>query len=108
MIDRSIACMLVTHLPVKSEVRRYTQLRGKPVIITESYGSQNLVLDSSAEAKGVTAGMTLAEAMARCKNASLIQADSPYYNNTFDKLIKALELQSYRSCGNWRITELES
>ena len=94
MTDRSIACILVTHLPVKSELNRYTQLRGKPVIITESYGSQNLVLDSSAEAKGVTAGMTLSEAMARCKNASLIQADSPYYNNTFDKLIKALELRS--------------
>ena len=94
MIDRSIACMLVTHLPVKSEVRRYTQLRGKPVIITERYGSQNLVLDSSAEAKGVTAGMTLAEAMARCKDASLIQADSPYYNNVFDNLLKALELRS--------------
>ena len=46
-----IACMLVTHLPVKAEVRRYTQLRGKPVIIIESYGSKDLVLDSSAEAK---------------------------------------------------------
>jgi len=42
MTDRSIACMLVTHLPVKAEVRRYPQLRGKPVIITESYGSKNL------------------------------------------------------------------
>ena len=94
MTDRSIACMLVTHLPVKAEVRRYTRLRGKPVIITESYGSKDLVLDSSAEVKGVIAGMPLAEAMARCKDASLIQADAPYYNNTFDKLIKALELRS--------------
>ena len=94
MTDRSIACMLVTHLPVKSEVRRYTQLRGKPVIITESYGSQKLVLDSSEEAKGVIAGMPLSEAMARCKDASLIQADAPYYNSTFNKLIKALELRS--------------
>ena len=94
MTDCSIACMLVTHLPVKSEVRRYTQLRGKPVIITESYGSQKLVLDSSEEAKGVIAGMPLSEAMARCKDASLIQADAPYYNSTFNKLIKALELRS--------------
>ena len=94
MTDRSIACMLVTHLPVKSEVRRYTQLRGKPVIITESYGSQKLVLDSSEEAKGVIAGMPLSEAMARCKDASLIQADAPYYHRTFNKLIKALELRS--------------
>jgi len=94
MTDRSIACMLVTHLPVKAEVRRYPRLRGKPVIITESYGSKNLVLDSSAEVRGVSAGMPLAEAMARCKDASLVQADAPYYNETFDKLVKALELRS--------------
>ena len=78
MTDRSIACMLVTHLPVKAEMRRYPHLRGKPVIITESYGSKDLVLDSSAEAHGVNAGMPLAEAMARCKDAVLVQADAPY------------------------------
>lgn len=94
MTDRSIACILVTHLPVKAEVRRYPQLRGKPVIITESYGSKDLVLDSSPEARGVGAAMPLAEAMARCKDASLIQADAPYYNGTFDKLVRALELRS--------------
>ena len=94
MTDRSIACMLVTHLPVKAEVRRYPQLRGKPVIIIESYGSKDLVLDSSAEAHGVRSGMPLAEAISRCKEASLIQADAPYYNVTFDNLIKALELRS--------------
>ena len=94
MTDRSIACMLVTHLPVKAEVRRYPQLRGKPVIITESYGSKDLVLDSSSEARGVSAGMPLAEAVARCKDASLLQADAPYYNGAFDKLVRALELRS--------------
>ncbi|HIL31816.1 MAG TPA: DNA polymerase Y family protein [Dehalococcoidia bacterium] len=94
MTDRSIACMLITHLPVKAEIRRYPQLRGKPVIITESYGSKDMVLDSSAEALGVRSGMPLAEAMSRCKEASLIQADSPYYNDTFDKLIRDLELRS--------------
>ena len=94
MTDRSIACILVTHLPVKAEVRRYPQLRGKPVIITESYGSKDLVLDSSPEARGVGAGMPLTEAVARCKDASLLQADAPYYNGTFDKLVRALELRS--------------
>jgi len=94
MTDRSIACILITHLPVKAEVRRYPQLRGKPVVITESYGSKDMVLDSSPEAQGVGAGMPLAEVMARCKDASLIQADAPYYNRTFDKLVRALELRS--------------
>jgi len=94
MTDRSIACILITHLPVKAEVRRFPRLRGKPVIITESYGSKDLVLDSSPEARGVGAGMPLAEAVARCKDASLLQADAPYYNETFDKLVRALELRS--------------
>jgi DNA polymerase-4/protein ImuB len=52
------------------------------------------VLDSSAEAHGVNAGMPLAGAMARCKDAVLVQADAPYYNSTFDKLVQALELRS--------------
>ena len=94
MTDSSIACMLVTHLPVKSEIRRYPQLRGKPVIITESYGSKDLVLDSSEEAHGVCSGMLLVEAMSRCKEASLIQADPLYYSHTFDKIISALGLRS--------------
>ena len=89
MTDRSIACMIVTHLPVKAEVRRYPHLRGKPVIITESYGSKDLVLDSSADAHCVNAGMPLSEAMARCKDAGLVQAAAPYYNSTFNKLAQA-------------------
>ncbi len=48
--NRSIACLLITHLPVKAELIRRPELRGEPVVITESYGSKTLVLDSSPEA----------------------------------------------------------
>jgi DNA polymerase-4 len=91
---RSIACVLVTHLPVKAEVRRYPELRGKPVVITESYGSKDLVLDSSPQARGLTPGMPLQEAMAQCKEAVLLQADSPHYNDAFDNLVRSLEMRS--------------
>ena len=74
MSDRLIACLLVTHLPVKAELKRCPELRGKPVVITESYGSKTLVLDSSPEARGVATGMSLQEATSRCKDAVLLQA----------------------------------
>ena len=92
--DRSIACVLVTHLPVKAEVRRYPELRGKPGIITESYGSKDLVLDNSPQAQGLAPGMPLQEALARCKEAVLLQADGPHYNDAFDNLMHSLEARS--------------
>ena len=94
MTDRLIACMLVTHLPVKAELIRYPELRGKPVVVTESYGSKQLVLDSSAQAVGVASGMSLQEAMSRCKDAALLQADTSHYQLVFDSLIEALESRS--------------
>ena len=91
---RSIACVLVTHLPVKAEMRRYPELRGKPVVITESYGSKDLVLDSSPQARGLAPGMPLQEAMAQCKEAVLLQADCPHYNDAFNNLVRSLEMRS--------------
>ena len=72
--ENLIACLLVTHMPVKAELKRRPELRQKPVVITESYGSKALVLDSSPKARGVASGMPLAEAMSRCKDAVLLQA----------------------------------
>ena len=90
----SIACVLVTHLPVKAELRRYPELRGKPVIIVESHGSKDLVLDSSPQARGVGSGMPLQEALAQCKEAVLLQGDGPYYSNAFDGMVRSLEARS--------------
>ena len=89
-----IACVLVTHLPIKAELRRYPELRGRPVVITESYGSKELVLDSSSEARGVIAGMSLQEAVSRCKDTVLLQADTPYYESGFNALVHSLEQRS--------------
>ncbi len=94
MAERLIACVLVTHLPIKVELRRYPGLRGRPVVITERYGSREMVLDSSPEARGVAAGMSLQEAVSRCKDAALLQADGPYYYEGFDALVRSLEQRS--------------
>ena len=64
------------------------------MIITESYGSKELVLDSSSEARGVISGMSLQEAVSRCKDTVLLQADVPYYESAFDALLHSLEQRS--------------
>lgn len=89
-----IACLLITHFPMKAELRRHTQFKGKPVIIVEESDSRQTVLDSSPGARGATAGMTLQEALSRCKEAALLEADLPYYEATFDDILSSLEQRS--------------
>ena len=89
-----VACVLITHLPMKAELRRRTHLRGRPVIVTEDSGSRQSVLDRSPEATGVGAGMPLQEALSRCKGAILLQADGPYYRETFDGVMDLLAQRS--------------
>src|SRR5918992_5559289 len=67
--NMQIACVLVTHLPVKAEIQRHPELKGKPVIVTAGNGSKQVVLDSSPEARGVAPGMTVQEALSQSKDA---------------------------------------
>ena len=85
-----VACVLITHLPVKAEQRRRVELRGRAVIVAEACGSKQVVLDSSPEAAGVMAGMPLQEALSRCKGSVLLQADVPYYQTVFDGVVRLL------------------
>ncbi len=89
-----VACVLITHLPMKAEQTRHIELRGRAVIITASFGSKQVVLDSSPEVTGVVAGMPLQEALSRCKVAALVQADEPYYRTIFYRVIESLSQRS--------------
>jgi DNA polymerase-4/protein ImuB len=51
-------------------------------------------MDSSPEVEGVTAGMPVREASARCRDAIAVQADEPYYRRVFDSLAVALSRRS--------------
>lgn len=63
---RLTGCLLVTHLPVKAELRRRPEPAGRPLVVTSSGPTRRVVLDASIEATGVTAGHTVAEALSRC------------------------------------------
>ena len=60
------------------------------MVITESRGSRQIVLDSSPEATGVVAGMPLQEALSRCESATLLPADEPRCQAVFDRVIERL------------------
>ena len=89
-----IACVLITHLPLKVELGRHPELRGRPVIITVESGRGPLVLDRSPEATEVVGGMPLQEALSLCKGAALIEADEPLYRTAFDRVIMSLSQRS--------------
>ena len=59
----SIACVLVTHFPVKVELTRQSRFYGHPLLVLAQSGSRKLVLDRSVEAKGVSSGMPLEHAL---------------------------------------------
>ncbi len=89
-----VACVLVTHLAVKAERRRYPVLRGRAFIVVGGTGTGQVVLDSSPEAEGVITGMPVRESSSRCRDAMAVQADEPYYRRVLDSLAVALSRRS--------------
>ena len=85
-----VACVLITHLPVKAEVRRNPGLRDRPVLIATQSSKGTEVLDVSPQVTGVSPGMPLQEALPRCRGAALIEADETYYHQMFDQIVEAL------------------
>ena len=84
-----IACVLVTHLPAKAEIRRNPHLRKKPFIILTQGRQGKEVLDF-AKVKGIMAGMPVQQAISRATDTTFIEADEAYYEKVFDKMIGGL------------------
>ena len=80
-----IACVLITHMPVKVELMRHPEIYKQPVIITKESPEGLVAFDSSPEAYGVTSGMSIRDALSICNKAILIEFDEDYYNEIFSK-----------------------
>ena len=85
-----IACVSISHLPMKAELRRTPILRGKRVLVVARSDRGPEVLDFSPQVERVSPGMPLREAMSRCEGAALVEADEPYYDRLFDRIVEAL------------------
>ena len=93
MSESTIACLLVTRLPVKAERQRYPSLLGKPLVIVERRGPHGRVLECSPEAQGVKAGMSLAKTLVRCPEAVVLAEDREFYEDVFGRMEDALAMR---------------
>ena len=86
-----VACVLVAHLRIRVEWRRQPHLRGSPAVIVDRSGRVPLVVDATPEASGVVAGMTLEEAVSRCPDSAVLEANEPAYRRVFQQVLIALQ-----------------
>ena len=70
-----IACVLISHLRAKVEMRRQPDLRDRAVLIVDRSRSRPLVIDHFSAASGVAAGMTLEQALPRQADGAVLEAD---------------------------------
>ena len=74
-----IACVLITHLRAKAELRRHAHLKdNSPIAVVDRTNGKPLVVDSSAGASA-RAGMTLEQAISSHNGIIILDADEPYY-----------------------------
>lgn len=93
-----IARILITHLRAKAELRRRERLRGKPFAVMDRAANAMSppVIDSSPEASGVAASMTLSQALSVHNDLIVLDSDGAYYNAVFAAAVRALQTVSDR------------
>ena len=97
-----VACVLLTHLRAKVEMRRHPHLKDNPVIIVDRDPSsaRPVVVDRFPAASGTAVGMTLEQAMSRHSNALVLDADEPHYRQVFRQVLGSLQGVSDRVEGS--------
>ena len=86
-----VACVLLTHLRAKVEMRRHPHLKDSPAVIVDRSGPKPVVVDHLPACKGVSAGMTIEQAMSRQANAVVLEADEQSYRRVFGQALASLQ-----------------
>ena len=88
-----VACVLLTHLRAKVEIRRHPHLKDNPVVIVDRDPSigRPLVVDQFPGASGVVAGMTIEQAMSRHSDVVVLDADGTHYSQVFRQVLGSLQ-----------------
>ena len=86
-----VACLLITHLRAKIEMRRHPDLKSTPAVIVERSKGRSMVVDSTPSASGVSPGMTMEEALSIQPEALVLEADEPHYRRVFAQVIACLQ-----------------
>src|SRR5579864_4502234 len=86
-----IACLVIPHFQLEIELLHRPELRGKSLVIGGGVNQAKTVLDCSPEAEtwGVTVGLQLRQALARCHEAIFLEARPTVYVDVNDRVFQA-------------------
>ena len=85
-----VACVLITHFRAKAELIRRPELEDRAFAVSDRTRPGSLVIDYSPTARGVLSGMTLQRAVSTVSDLTVLDADGPYYEVLFDRLLDSL------------------
>ena len=88
-----VACLLIEHFAYQLHALRDPRLVGRSVVIASRSSG---VVDASIEAavRGIPVGMPLQQAMARAKDAILVEPDHTHYRREWNKILDLLAERS--------------
>ncbi|MCY4576689.1 MAG: hypothetical protein OXC55_08890 [Chloroflexi bacterium] len=86
-----IACVLITHLRAKIEMRRRPDLSGKPAVIVARGQKKPIVVDHSPAAPRISIGMTPEQALSQQADTLILEADEATYRSVFRQTLTALQ-----------------
>lgn len=87
----AIACVLITHLRAKVELRRRPHLADVPAVIVDRSGKSPVVVDRFPAADRVPLGTTVEEALSLHAGAVVLEADERAYRAAFRRVLAALQ-----------------
>ena len=86
-----IACVLITHLKAKIEMRRRPDLADRPAVIVARGQKKPVVVDHSPAASRISIGMTPEQALSQQADTLILEADELTYRSVFRQTLTALQ-----------------
>ena len=86
-----VACVLITHLRAKIEMRRRPDLADRPAVIVARGRKKPVVVDHSPAASRISIGMTPEQALSQQADTLILETDEPTYRSVFRQVLTALQ-----------------
>ncbi len=91
-----IACIAIAHWRARLELARRPELAERVGVIVDRSGGRAVVVDHLPAASSLTLGKSLRQALSLHSEATILEADEPYYRQAFEQMLSALDSISDR------------